>query len=178
MYSKENWQSMAEKEPPFGCVDNFQTSPKLDNLAAFKQRLTPSAPLRPLSKSHPLRWAAILFLRARENQTGTQGSGSGGVGKTLPASPLGLAAAQHRFSTCRVNCRRLIARRYEKTSAAVASGKTFSRRSTVQRRFCCYTLRSPARLLANSARTSSKLSVWPRAHISLVTAASVVMSPP
>ena len=28
MYSKENWQSMAEKEPPFGYDDNFQTSPK------------------------------------------------------------------------------------------------------------------------------------------------------
>ncbi|MDE6840480.1 MAG: hypothetical protein K2P49_06455, partial [Oscillospiraceae bacterium] len=28
VYSKENWQSMAEKEPPFGRVDNFQTSPK------------------------------------------------------------------------------------------------------------------------------------------------------
>ena len=27
MYSKENWQSMAEKEPPFGYDDNFQTSP-------------------------------------------------------------------------------------------------------------------------------------------------------
>ena len=27
VYSKENWQSMAEKEPPFGYVDNFQTSP-------------------------------------------------------------------------------------------------------------------------------------------------------
>lgn len=29
MYFKENWQSMAEKEPPFGHVDIFQTSPKL-----------------------------------------------------------------------------------------------------------------------------------------------------
>ena len=27
MYSKENWQSLAEKEPPFGLVNNFQTSP-------------------------------------------------------------------------------------------------------------------------------------------------------
>jgi hypothetical protein len=30
MYFKENWQSMAEKEPPFGHVDIFQTSPKFD----------------------------------------------------------------------------------------------------------------------------------------------------
>jgi len=28
VYSKENWQSMGEKEPPFGYDDNFQTSPK------------------------------------------------------------------------------------------------------------------------------------------------------
>ena len=28
MYFKENWQSMAEKEPPFGHVDIFQTSPR------------------------------------------------------------------------------------------------------------------------------------------------------
>jgi hypothetical protein len=28
MYFKENWQSMAKKEPPFGHVDIFQTSPK------------------------------------------------------------------------------------------------------------------------------------------------------
>ncbi|MDE6841368.1 MAG: hypothetical protein K2P49_11125, partial [Oscillospiraceae bacterium] len=28
VYSKENWQSMTEKEPPFGCVDNFQTHPR------------------------------------------------------------------------------------------------------------------------------------------------------
>ncbi len=28
MYFKENWQSMAEKEPVFGHVDIFQTSPK------------------------------------------------------------------------------------------------------------------------------------------------------
>ena len=28
MYSKENWQSMGEKEPPFGYDDNFQTSPR------------------------------------------------------------------------------------------------------------------------------------------------------
>ncbi len=28
MYFKENWQSMAEKEPPFGHVDIFQTGPK------------------------------------------------------------------------------------------------------------------------------------------------------
>ena len=27
MYFEENWQSMAEKEPPIGRVDNFQTSP-------------------------------------------------------------------------------------------------------------------------------------------------------
>ncbi len=29
MYFKENWQSMAEKEPAFGHVDMFQTSPSL-----------------------------------------------------------------------------------------------------------------------------------------------------
>ena len=34
MYSKENWQSMAEKEPPFGYDDNFQTSPSLQFLEA------------------------------------------------------------------------------------------------------------------------------------------------
>ncbi len=28
MYFKENWQSMAEKEPALGHVDMFQTSPK------------------------------------------------------------------------------------------------------------------------------------------------------
>ena len=28
MYSKENWQSMAEKEPSFGYVNNFQTCPR------------------------------------------------------------------------------------------------------------------------------------------------------
>ncbi len=28
MYFKENWQSMAEKEPAFGHVDTFQTSLK------------------------------------------------------------------------------------------------------------------------------------------------------
>ena len=28
MYSKENWQSMGEKEPPVGYDDNFQTSPR------------------------------------------------------------------------------------------------------------------------------------------------------
>jgi len=27
MYFKENWQSMVEKEPAFGHVDIFQTSP-------------------------------------------------------------------------------------------------------------------------------------------------------
>ena len=27
MYFKENWQSMVEKEPAFGHVDLFQTSP-------------------------------------------------------------------------------------------------------------------------------------------------------
>ena len=30
VYSKENWQSMAEKEPPFGYDDNFQTAPRDD----------------------------------------------------------------------------------------------------------------------------------------------------
>ena len=29
MYCKENWQSMVEKEPAFGHVDLFQTSPNL-----------------------------------------------------------------------------------------------------------------------------------------------------
>ncbi len=29
MYFKENWQSMAEKEPAFGHVDIFQTSPNI-----------------------------------------------------------------------------------------------------------------------------------------------------
>jgi hypothetical protein len=29
MHFKENWQSMAEKEPPFGHVDIFQTSPNI-----------------------------------------------------------------------------------------------------------------------------------------------------
>ncbi|MCI9156290.1 MAG: hypothetical protein HFF44_05015 [Lawsonibacter sp.] len=37
MYFKENWQSMAEKEPTFGHVDIFQTSPKaLGNTTAFE----------------------------------------------------------------------------------------------------------------------------------------------
>ena len=36
MYSKENWQSMAEKEPPFGYDDNFQTSPSQKIQAFFK----------------------------------------------------------------------------------------------------------------------------------------------
>ena len=31
MYFKENWQSMAEKEPPFGHVDIFKTSPSCAN---------------------------------------------------------------------------------------------------------------------------------------------------
>ena len=39
MYFKENWKSMAEKEPTFGHVDMFQTSP---NKAQIKVR-------RPLS---------------------------------------------------------------------------------------------------------------------------------
>ncbi len=30
MYCKENWQSMVEKEPAFGYVDLFQTSPSQD----------------------------------------------------------------------------------------------------------------------------------------------------
>ena len=30
MYSKENWKSMAEKEPPFGRVNIFQTSPTVE----------------------------------------------------------------------------------------------------------------------------------------------------
>ena len=29
MYFKENWKSMAEKKPPFGHADIFQTSPSL-----------------------------------------------------------------------------------------------------------------------------------------------------
>ena len=38
---------------------------------------TPSAPLRLLPKSHPLRWAAILLFCALKNQTETQQSGFG-----------------------------------------------------------------------------------------------------
>ena len=38
---------------------------------------TPSAPLRILPKSHPLRWGAILLLCALKNQTETQQSGFG-----------------------------------------------------------------------------------------------------
>jgi hypothetical protein len=34
MYFKENWQSMAEKEPPFGHVDIFQTSPRYEKRSA------------------------------------------------------------------------------------------------------------------------------------------------
>jgi hypothetical protein len=37
VYSKENWQSMAEKEPPFGRVDNLQTSPKGRLAKIFKK---------------------------------------------------------------------------------------------------------------------------------------------
>jgi hypothetical protein len=44
VYSKENWQSMAEKEPPFGRVDNLQTSPK-GRLAKIFKKICPY-PLR------------------------------------------------------------------------------------------------------------------------------------
>ena len=43
MYFKENWRSVAEKEPPFGRIDIFQTSPKrwrLTCIEAFQTRVS------------------------------------------------------------------------------------------------------------------------------------------
>ncbi len=36
MYFKENWQSMVEKEPAFGHVTMFQTSPSIHNRNQFQ----------------------------------------------------------------------------------------------------------------------------------------------
>ncbi len=47
-------------------------------------------------------------MRFLENGENVVFLGPPGVGKTHLASALGLAAAQHRFSTCYVNCHQLI----------------------------------------------------------------------
>ena len=57
MYSKENWQSMAEKEPPFGYDDNFQTSPKYLRL------------LYTFSRHDATDFVKTVFLKIRQEQT-------------------------------------------------------------------------------------------------------------
>ena len=68
----------------------------------------------------------LATMRFLENGENVVFLGPPGVGKTHLASPLGLVAAQHRFSTYYINYHQLIAMRYEKTSTVFTSNKTFS----------------------------------------------------
>ena len=49
MYFKENRKSMAEKEPPFGRVDNFQTDSRAENAAALPLKAVWIKPVEGLS---------------------------------------------------------------------------------------------------------------------------------
>ena len=61
MYFKENWQSMAEKEPAFGHVDIFQTSPNESEWSYLQNTVFFIIPyIVSFCKLFPAMWTVLL----------------------------------------------------------------------------------------------------------------------
>ena len=88
MYCKENWQCMAEKDPPFGHVDIFQTSPR--RCQSYFSDKSPGGPDSSSRPAHKTRRSGHTIVDGVEKKKILLFNQFGGLSPNWPQS--GLAA--------------------------------------------------------------------------------------